>query len=239
MTASLRAPDQVLTLKQQLADCVRMLEHAEYMNHSGHCSVRRDESSFYVNSGGSVRSTLTVEDVVAVDLDGQPIEADSAWPPLEFPIHAEIYRARPDVDAVIHTHPQWSTYLTVAQIRPEVVYAQASVLGDMPVLDTPESINTREMGERMVAELGGNPVVLLKAHGGVSAGRDLLECFAFAAYLEENARRQYMALQIGRPYVFSDAEVAGYRSRLHKPALFQKAWDFYFSHLPAPPVGSR
>jgi ribulose-5-phosphate 4-epimerase/fuculose-1-phosphate aldolase len=208
-----------------------MLEHAEYMNHSGHCSVRRDETSFFVNSGASVRATLGVDDVVAVDLDGNPVDDGTAWPPLEFPIHAEIYRARPEVNAVIHTHPQWSTYLTSAGLAPEVVYAQAAVLGDLPVLDTPESINTAVMGQRMVKELGDNPVILLKAHGGVSAGTDLLECFAFAAYVEENARRQYMTLQIGRPYVLSDDERAAYRERLHKPALFQKAWDFYHSKV--------
>ncbi len=218
---------------QELVDAVRMLEHAEYMNHSGHCSIRRDATTFLVNSGASVRATLTTDDVLAVDLDGQPLDGRRAgWgPPLEFPIHAEIYRARPDVNAVIHTHPQWSTYLTSAGVPVEVVYAQAAVLGDLPVLDTPESINTRAMGERMARELGDDPVILLKSHGAVCAGTSLLEAFAFAAYLEENARRQYMTLQIGKPYVFSEEERAAYATRLHTPNLFQKAWDFYRSKI--------
>jgi ribulose-5-phosphate 4-epimerase/fuculose-1-phosphate aldolase len=55
-------------MKQELADSVRMLEHAEYMNHSGHCSVRRDESTFYVNSGASIRGSLTIDDIIVVDL---------------------------------------------------------------------------------------------------------------------------------------------------------------------------
>jgi L-fuculose-phosphate aldolase len=216
-------------VKQQLVDAVRMLERAEYMNHSGHCSVRRDSNSFYVNSGASVRGTLTVEDIVAVDLDGRPLDSGGANPPLEFPIHAELYRARPTVNAVIHTHPQWSTYLTLAGIAPEVVYAQAAVLGDMPVFDSPESINTPEMGQQMVATMGDGLVVLLKAHGAVTAGPDMLQCFAFAAYIEENARRQYMTMQIGTPYIFSIEERANYRSRLHSPAMFKKAWDYYLS----------
>ena len=232
MSAATRpARDELPALKQKLVDCVRMLERAEYMNHSGHCSVRRDETSFFVNSGASVRATLSVGDVLAVDLDGNPVESGTDWPPLEFPIHAEIYRANPEINAVIHTHPQWSTYLTLAGLKPEVVYAQAAVLGDLPVLDTPESINTAAMGQRMVKEMDDNPVILLKAHGGVSAGTTLLECFAFAAYLEENARRQYMTMQIGRPYVFSADERASYRERLRKPALFQKAWDYYYSKV--------
>jgi L-fuculose-phosphate aldolase len=131
----------------------------------------------------------------------------------------------------MHTHPQWSTYLTTAGVTPEVVYAQASVLGAMPVLGTPASINTREMGERMIAEMGDNPVILLKAHGGVCAGDSILECFAFAAYLEENARRQYMALQIGTPYVFGEQERAAYAKRLRSPSLYQKTWDYYRSKV--------
>jgi L-fuculose-phosphate aldolase len=218
-------------MKQELVDAIRMLAHAEYMDHSGHGSVRRDEDSFYINSGASVRGELTVADVLAVDLDGKPVDASSAWPPLEFPLHAEIYRARPEVKAVIHTHPQWSTYLTLAGIQPEVVYAQASVLGSLRVMDSPKSINSPEMGRRLVAEMGDELAILLKAHGVVCAGPNLLQTFAFSAYMEENAKRQYMTMQVGRPYVFSDEEKASFRARLHSPALFKKAWDHYRSKI--------
>ena len=57
----------------------------------------------------------------------------------------------------------------------------------------------------------------------------LVECFALAAYLEENAHRQYMAMQIGDPYVFSEAEQQVFRERLATPALFGKTWDHYHS----------
>jgi L-fuculose-phosphate aldolase len=174
---------------------------------------------------------LTVEDIVAVDLDGRPIDGGNVKPPLEFPIHAEVYRARPEINAVFHTHPQWSTYLTMCDVEQKVVYAQASLLGDMPVMDSPMSVNTREMGETMVAIMRDNPVVLLKAHGVVAAGESILECFAYAAYVEENARRQYMAMQIGEPYVFSADEQAACRAKLRTPSLFKKTWDHYRSKI--------
>jgi L-fuculose-phosphate aldolase len=218
-------------LKQELVDAIRMLERAEYIDHNGHCSARRDANSFYINSGASVRGTLTVEDIVAVDLDGRSIDGGNVKPPLEFPIHAEVYRARPEIEAVFHTHPQWSTYLTMCGVEQKVVYAQASLLGDMPVMNSPMSVNTREMGEKMVAAMGDNPVVLLKAHGVVAAGETILECFAYAAYVEENARRQYMAMQIGEPYVFSADEQAACRAKLRTPSLFKKTWDHYRSKI--------
>ena len=221
-------------IKQELVDAIRMLEHAEYIDHNGHCSVRRDFNSFYINSGASMRSCLTVEDIVAVDLDGKPVDGGNVKPPLEFPIHAEVYRARPKVNAVFHTHPQWSTYLTMTGHPQKVVYAQASLLGDMPVMNSPMSVNTREMGEKMVAVMGDNPVVMLKAHGVVASGESVLECFAYAAYVEENARRQYMAMQIGDPYVFSDEEQAACRQKLRTPSLFKKTWDHYRSKIASP-----
>lgn len=224
----MRAQDAI---KQELVDAIRMLERAEYIDHNGHCSARRDAHSFYINSGASVRGTLTVEDIVTVDLDGNPVDGGNVKPPLEFPIHAEVYRARPTVNAVFHTHPQWSTYLTMCGVEQKVVYAQASLLGIMPVMDSPMSVNTRPMGEKMVAIMGENPVVLLKAHGVVAAADSILECFAYAAYVEENARRQYMAMQIGEPYVFSEEEQAACRAKLRSPSLFKKTWDHYRSKI--------
>jgi len=217
-------------MKQQLVDAIRMLERAGYIDHNGHCSARRDAGSFYINSGASVRGTLTVNDIVTVDLDGTLIEG-SAKPPLEFHIHSEVYRARPDVHAVMHTHPQWSTFLTMIGVKYKPVYAQGVLLGDIPLMDSPLSVNTKPMGQTLAATLGRGPAALLKAHGVVVVGANIVECFALAAYVEENAYRQYMAMQIGDPYVFSAAEQQACREKLWTPSLFQKTWDHYYSKL--------
>ena len=217
-------------MKDQLVDAIRMLERAGYIDHNGHASARRDGGTFYINSGASVRGALTAGDIVTVDLDGALVEG-SAKPPLEFHIHSEIYRARPDVHAVMHTHPQWSTFLTMTGVRYKPVYAQGVLLGDMPVMDSVLSINTKAMGETLVEHLGQRPAVLLKAHGVVVVGADIVECFALAAYVEENAYRQYMAMQIGEPYVFSEAEQKATREKLWSASLFKKTWDHYHSKL--------
>ena len=219
-----------LAVKQRLVDAIRMLERAEIIDHSGHCSVRRDGSSFHINSGASVRSIVTINDIVAVDLDGNLIEG-TARPPLEFHIHAEVYRARPDVNAVMHTHPRWSTLLTIAGAQLKPVCAHGALLGDVTMMDSPLSVNTRPMGQKLAATLGRGRAALLKSHGGVVVGTDIVECFALAAYLEENAQRQYMAMQIGEPYVFSEAEQQACRQNLWTVNLFRKTWDYYRSKL--------
>jgi ribulose-5-phosphate 4-epimerase/fuculose-1-phosphate aldolase len=203
-------------MKQQLVDAIRMLERAGYIDHNGHCSARRDANSFYINSGASVRGALTTDDIVTSDLAGNLVEG-TARPPLEYHIHSEIYRARPDVNAVMHTHPQWSTFLTMTGVKYQPVYAQGVLLGDIPLMDSPH--------------LGRGPAVLLKAHGVVVVGADIVECFALAAYVEENAYRQYMAMQIGEPYVFSEAEQKASREKLWTASLFKKTWDHYRSKL--------
>ena len=217
-------------LKRRLVDAIRMLECAGIINHSGHCSARRDADSFFVNAGASVRAALTVDDIVAVDFDGHVLEG-SGMPPIEFHIHSELYRARPDVNAVMHTHPQWSTFLTMTGVPYKKVYAQGVLLGDLRVLDSPMPISTRQMGERVAATVGKNPAALIKAHGAVTVGADIVEAFVLAAYLEENAYRQYMAMAIGEPYVFSEAEQKACREKLWSPGLFKKTWDHYYSKL--------
>jgi L-fuculose-phosphate aldolase len=217
-------------MKQQLVDAIRMLERAGIIDHNGHCSARRDASSFFINTGASVRGALTVDDIVAVDLDGNLVDGN-ARPPLEFHIHSEIYRARPDVNSVMHTHPQWSTFLTMTGVKYQAVYAQGVLLGELPVMDSPLSVNTKPMGEKLAATIGRNPAALLKAHGAVTVGADIVEAFVLAAYLEENAYRQYMAMQIGKPYVFSEAEQQACREKLWSPGLFKKTWDHYYSKL--------
>ena len=217
-------------MKPQLVDAIRMLERAGIIDHNGHCSARRDADAFYINSGAAVRGALDVDDIVTVDLDGNLLEG-SARPPLEFHIHSEVYRARPDVTAVMHTHPQWSTFLTMTGVTYKPVYAQGVLLGDIPLMDSPLSVNTKAMGEKLAATLGLGPAALLKAHGVVVVGTDIVECFALTAYVEENAYRQYMAMQIGEPYVFSDTEQQACREKLWSPKLFKKTWDHYHSKI--------
>jgi L-fuculose-phosphate aldolase len=216
------APD----VRQELADAIGMLARAEIVDHSGHGSARRDDESFYINAGSSTRGTLTADDIVVVDLDGRPVQGD-AKPPLEFHLHAAVYRARPDVRAVLHTHPRWSTLLTMVGASYQVVYAQGALLGTVPVFDSPLSVNSRAMGERVAATLGRGSAVLLKSHGAVVVASTVVECFALAAYLEENSARQYQAMQIGTPYVFSEDEQRAFRERLATPGLYRKTWDHY------------
>jgi ribulose-5-phosphate 4-epimerase/fuculose-1-phosphate aldolase len=101
----------------------------------------------------------------------------------------------------------------------------------VPVLDSPNSINNREMADRLAATLGDHPAALMKSHGAVTVGASLIEAFVLAVYMEENAHRQYMAMQIGTPYAFNLHELALCREKLWNAALFQRAWDHFKAKL--------
>jgi L-fuculose-phosphate aldolase len=142
-----------------------------------------------------------------------------------------VYRARPDVQAVVHAHPKWSTFLTMAGLDYLPVYAQGSLLYPMPVLDSPNSINNKPMADRLAATLGQRPAALMKSHGGVTVGKTIVEAFVLANYMEDNAYRQYMAMQVGKPYAFTDHEMALCKEKLWNEALFRRAWDHFMAKL--------
>jgi L-fuculose-phosphate aldolase len=218
-------------LKQDLVDCIRMLEHAGIIDYNGHASIRLSDGRMLINAGSCQRSALTVDDICTIDMQGQVLGAGTGKPPLEFHLHAGVYRARPDVQAVVHAHPRWSAYLTMAGQPYLPVYAQGSLLYPMPVLDSPNSINNTAMADRLAATLGERSAALMKAHGAVTVGKTIQEAFVLANYMEENAQRQYMAMQIGTPYAFTDEEMTLCREKLWNATLFQRAWDHFKAKL--------
>jgi len=220
----------VIDLKQQLVDCIRMLEQSDIIDYNGHASIRLDSDRLLINVGSCQRSQLTAADICTIDMEGNVIEG-SGKPPLEFHLHAGVYRARPDVKAVVHAHPKWSTFLTMTGHAYQPVYAQGSLVWPMPVLDSPNSINNKTMADRLAATLADRPAAMMKAHGAVTVGKTIVEAFVLANYLEENAYRQYMALQIGKPYSFTEQEVEACREKLWTESLFKRTWDHFRAKL--------
>lgn len=216
--------------KQRIVQCIRMLELSGIMDYNGHASVRLDDGRMLINIGSCQRSQVTQGDIVTIGLDGNVIEGQGK-PPLEFHLHAGIYKARSDVDAVIHCHPNWSTILTTAGAEYLPVYAQGSLVYPLPILDSPDSINNVDMAKRLTDLLGDRPAALMKAHGAVTTGKSIVDAFVLLNYLEDNAQRQYMAQQIGTPYSFTPEEIALCREKLWNENLFKRTWDHFSAKL--------
>ena len=218
-------------LRERLADALAMLERAEVIDFNGHMSCRLPGTEhILINSGKSVRSAITVADIIAIDMQGRPVEGDVV-PPMEFHIHTEIYRRRPDVNAVAHTHPLWSTLFSMVGERVQPVTMQAAVMGPVQFFEKTASINQKNLAEELARALGAHRVAMLKSHGAVVVGADVVEAFVLAIYLEETAKRQYMARALGTPYALTAAEVDNISANLRKPHLLKKVWDFHHAKL--------
>ncbi|SNS94290.1 L-fuculose-phosphate aldolase [Noviherbaspirillum humi] len=224
---------EAASLKQDLVDAILMMERAQIIDFNGHFSARIPGTQhMLINSGASVRSALTTKDIVVIDFDGNLVEGDTP-PPMEFHIHAAIYRRRPDVNAVAHTHPLWSTLLSMVGKPLLPVIMQAAVLGDIRQFPKTASINNRQLGDELAECLGDGRAVMLKSHGAVVASTGITETFVLGVYLEETAQRQYMASQIGEPMVLSPEQVEKIAGNLWKPNLLKKVWDYHHAKLKA------
>jgi L-fuculose-phosphate aldolase len=217
--------------RQMLVDAILMMERAQIIDFNGHFSCRvPDTDLMLINSGQSVRSALTVADIVTIDLDGKLVDGD-AVPPMEFHIHAEIYRRRPEVNAVVHTHPLWSTLFSMAGLPVLPVIMQAAVLGEIRQFAKTASINNRPLAQELADELGQHRVIMLKSHGAVVAAEGIIEAFVLGVYLEETAQRQHLATQLGSPAVLSPEQIKVIAGNLWKPNLLRKVWDYHQGKL--------
>lgn len=222
-------------LRLQLTQGISILERLGIIDFNGHFSARLGDGNILINTGSSVRSALAPEDFVVVGANGETSD-EAPRPPAELPLHLSIYRARPDIQTVVHGHPLWSTLLSSTGRSYQVVMAQGALLGEVPVYPSPNSVSDDQIGDAVAGKLAGGRAVLLRAHGSVVAGKSVLEATVLAIYLELNAERQARASTLGQPYVFSPEEVSGFQARLEKRSLFEKCWNYYLAKFGLDPL---
>lgn len=219
---------ELFALRQQLALALHMLEQRGIADFNGHFSARLPDGcpGLLINAVNSVRSAIRADDFIAIDFDGRPMEGDRT-PPMEFHLHSQIYLRRPDVHAVAHTHPRWSTVLTTAGSKWKPATMQDAVLGPVRTYGKTASINSVQLGQELAKFLGGAKAALLQRHGAVSVATSVFDAFVQAVYLEESAHRQYLARQIGTPDPLTQEECAAISRNLSKHALLRKVWDCF------------
>ena len=216
--------------RQALVRCIKMLEHSKIMDYNGHASIKIKKNQLLINIGNCQRSQLNTSDICQIDFDGNVVEGKGK-PPLEFHLHTGIYKARSDIGAVIHCHPKWSTILSTARQEYLPVYAQGSLLYPLPVFNSPDSINNVDIANNLSKILSDRPAVLMKAHGVVTTGADIIDAFVLLNYLEENSERQYRAQLIGEPYSLSRDEIELCYKKLYNKSLFKRTWNHFSAKL--------
>ena len=215
-------------IKRKIVTAVRMLESAELLDMNGHLSYRVPGTDrVLINARRASRAALTVDDIVTIDLDGNLLDGVDE-PPSEYHIHTSIYRARDDVNAVLHNHPHWQTVLGIARIPMQPVFSIGSFVdADTPVYEPSSLVNTKEMGDELAAELGAAGLITLRHHGSVVVETDVEALFAKAVYVEENAKKQYYASALGPVEPLRGENLERTRTTNWSPKIARKVWDYY------------
>jgi L-ribulose-5-phosphate 4-epimerase len=178
---------------------------------SGNISARDPESNLVVIKPSGVKyEDLTPENMVVVDLDGKPVEGNYK-PSSDTASHCYIYRCRPDVNGVVHTHSRYATaFAALGRPIPCVLTAMADEFGgDIPCGGF-ALIGGEEIGKVVVETLAGSksPAVLLQNHGVFAIGPNAEAAVKAAVMTEDVAATVWLALQLGQPLPISDEDIA-------------------------------
>lgn len=215
-------------LRRDLAAATRMLVDAGILGYSGHLSTRAGVQTLLIQPVDDARAELSPDRVLEVTLDGD-VTAGDGRPPSELAIHAEIYRARPDVGAVAHFHHDPTTVFTVAgdhRVVPLKNHASRWSAG-VPVHPDPSHIATAEQGRELAATLGRCHAALLRAHGQVVVAEDIRTLFADVVHFVENATLLAQAIPLGAVKPLSEAECARFGATFRRDRHARKLWIYY------------
>ena len=173
----------------------------------GHLSFRLDGKRILIKPRPVSWQALKPEDLIVIDFNGKLVygAAGERSAVREWPIHAQIYEARPDVQCVLHAHPSASTLMAALGISVEPLDQDcAAFAGRLPVLDNGAvSIATPELGEEVARALGRGGALLLKNHGSVVAGSDIAYVCVTAYRLEKVAETMLRAASLTKLPVMS------------------------------------
>jgi L-fuculose-phosphate aldolase len=176
---------------------------------SGNVSARTPEGDVLVTPSGVDYEVLGPEDVVLVDLD-MNVLAGSLVPSTETPMHTGIYKARPNVDAVVHTHSRFATTLACLGWEIPPVHYMLTTLGpDGRVPLAPYTLyGTEELADYAANALGeSHNACLLRTHGTIAVGESAEKAFSRTVVLEEMAEVYYRARLAGEPILLTPEEV--------------------------------
>ena len=200
----------------------------------GHLSARLNDQSILIKPRPVSWWRLKPADLIVIDFNGKrvdgPVGERSAV--REWPIHAQIYRARPDVTCVLHAHPVASTLMASLSIAVEPLDQDcAAFVGKLPILDNGAvSISTPDVGDDVARALGKAGVLMLKNHGSVVAGTDIANVCVTAHRLEKVAVTMLHAASVaGLPVMSPDAAAVVLKTReaaetALRGALDQERW---------------
>jgi ribulose-5-phosphate 4-epimerase/fuculose-1-phosphate aldolase len=238
-----RASTQVRALdRRALVDDIvtanRILANEGVLDGYGHVSVRNPANATrYLLAAAKAPALVTAADIIEYGLDSTPVAATAATGYTERFIHGEIYRARPDVMAVVHCHCPEVIPFAATRVPMRPMYHMAFFVGEgVSVFEIRKAggvsdmlVRTPELGRLLARTLGAGSAALMRGHGAVVAAPSLHQVVGRAYYLNLNARLQLQAMQLAgrQPIAYLDAQEAKSAEQ-----DYERSWEFWKSRLP-------
>lgn len=231
---------EIERVKSDLVIANRILAREEVADAYGHVSVRNPENprAFFI-ARSLAPELVTPQDIVELDLEGNPVGNDNRPLYLERFIHGGIYEARPDVTAVVHAHAEDVLPFGIAngtQLRP-VIHSGSFIGAHVPVWDIADHFGDTNLLVANMAQardlaqaLAGHNVALMRGHGFAAAARSLIEVVRMSVYLPRNARALLSARLVGGEIKYlSEGEIAARNQQAYSPysSATWRAWEYW------------
>jgi HCOMODA/2-hydroxy-3-carboxy-muconic semialdehyde decarboxylase len=223
-------PQDVPTLRADLVTANRILYDQGVVDGYGHVSVRHPtDPNHFLISRWLAPDMVTENDILELDFGCKPVTGEKARLYSEVFIHGEIYRARPDVKAVVHTHAPAVILMGISGETLMPMYQMTGYMGSgVPVFDIRQAIGQTNMlvsdparGKALIKALADNPAVLMRGHGGVVTGNSLYQVVGRSVYMKVNSELQIQGF--GKKLVFLSPEEA----KLTSAADYPKDWEMW------------
>ncbi len=230
-----------MSLIEDLVIASRICVEAGVIDAYGHASARSDtDPNRYFMSRQVAPELITEEDIVEYDLDSRPVHPNAPLGYNERYIHGEIYKARPDVMAIVHNHSHSVVPFSCTDCTLRPIFHMAAFIGlGIPNWDIRESqegsdmlVRNSTLGASLAAKLGAHPAALMRGHGSVVVGEKIQIAVGRTVYLDHNAKMQYQAMMMtgGRDNAvvyMDDSEVAAnvvWQEYVRSWDLWKKKW---------------
>ena len=228
-------------LSEDLAAASRILVAQGVVDGFGHDSMRHPSApDRYLMSRSIAPALVTPADIIEYTLDSNPCNANGRSSFLERFIHGEIYKARPDVMSVVHSHSPSVIPFGLVDVRMQAMFHNAAfIAAGVPVFDVREQFGVTDMlirdgakGVALAAAMGDRDIVLMRAHGSVACGPTLQAAVFRAVYTEVNARIQHWTTTLGggAPMAALDADEGRLADAVNQTAGL-RAWELWRSQV--------
>jgi ribulose-5-phosphate 4-epimerase/fuculose-1-phosphate aldolase len=217
-------------LRAKTAMLTRMLNLQGTIGMFGHVSIRvpGTDKCFMSPGASSEKATTRPEHIFVYNVDGTIIEHPGGLIPLEWRIHTQIHRDRPDAMCVVHLHAPHARAVAIAGKPLKPVFLHGSFLcTGVPTWDNPRLVVNDVQAADLSKTLGNHTVGQMRGHGTVVAAATAEEAFFACTFLEENAQIQLQADLAGGAIPLTDDEARDCREGTYNTRLFGLLWDFY------------